>query len=59
VFFNLKEIGLLQKAKNFKNEDMGKRLNIEVKKFIKANKEKQLSFNLLNLEIIKPKSNPL
>lgn len=33
------------------NEELGKRLNIEVKKMVKQNKERQVPFNLVNIDM--------
>ena len=38
--------------KNDISEEQGKKISIEVKKMIKANKEKQLPFNMINIDMI-------
>lgn len=49
------KLGMLVARKALREDaGMGKRLNVEVKKLIKANKEKQLAINFVDLEILVP-----
>jgi hypothetical protein len=61
VFGSMRALGLTSQLSKLVNggEDMGKRMNVEVKKFIKANKEKQMPYSIVDLDIIKPVFNPL
>ena len=49
------KLGMLVARKSLKEDaSVAKRLNVEVKKLIKANKEKQLALNFVDLEILVP-----
>ena len=49
------KLGMLVGRKALREDaSIGKKLNIEVKKLIKANKEKQLAINFIDLELLIP-----
>lgn len=49
------KLGMVVARKALREDaSIGKKLNIEVKKLIKANKEKQLALNFLDLELLIP-----